>query len=82
MFRPAWRFGGVEEALARLQHEQVEAIVRNTAPSGWQSAERKLASKLYESEMESKAEQQQELFQKLLRATTGGEPSKSKNQEP
>jgi hypothetical protein len=62
MFRPALFVGGVAEGMARLQHEQVEAIVRNTPPHEWESAKWQLLSKLVDSQTESQAAGDQEFF--------------------
>ena len=81
VFKPALFVGGVAEGLARFQHEQVEAIIRNVAPSEWDSARSKLLSKLIESQMESEAAGDQEFFEEMLRLT-GSAPARPADQEP
>jgi hypothetical protein len=45
-FKPALIYDGVEASLARLQHEQVEALVQKTPPSDWESVKRKWLTEL------------------------------------
>jgi hypothetical protein len=71
MFRPALFIGGVAEGTARLQHEQVQAIVRDTPPREWELAKWQLLSKLVDSQTESQAAGDRDFFEKLLRMTGG-----------
>jgi hypothetical protein len=72
MFKPVLFVGGVDESLSRLQHERVESIVRNTAPSDWESAKWGLLSELSEMQAQSESSEDRTFYEHLLRMTGGG----------